>query len=350
MSIMTVNGRIDKDDLGVTDMHEHVFFNGLADYENSREGCKGYSPEDKVSIENLSIIGVNPIAIKDNMIILDERLAENELMEFKRAGGKTIVDLTTFDIGRNPIALRRISNALNLNIITTTGYYREKFHPPKVKKMTVEELSEEMIREIEIGIDDTDIKAGIIGELGTSETILPNEKKVLIAAAKVNKKLGTPIAIHIDPITNLIEPSKRVALEVLEILSKNGANLGKVYFCHMDCDFYEFEYYKKIIKTGAYIGFDAFGEVCISTGTVYGAPSDGYRVKTLLKLIDKGYIEKILIGNDTWSKAQLHKYGGFGYDHFLSNIVPFIKKRGSTNEQLNILLVENPKRFLNVEG
>ena len=78
--------------------------------------------------------------------------------------------------------------------------------------------------------------------------------------------------------------------------------------------------------------------------------SDSYRINNLLRLIHKGYIKNILIGNDTCFKHRLHYYGGFGYDHFLRNILPILRYEGVTEKEIRTLLIENPARFLNIEN
>ena len=341
MSVNTVNGEIDANELGVTDVHEHIFGNFLKDFRKPQEATKQYLAEQKVSMENLGILNINQFAIKDNLVLNDEKLAESELLEFKKAGGRTVVDATPAYVGRDPIALKRVSNALGINIIASTGFYRKRYHPHKVQRMSVEEISDWMTKEIEVGISDTGIRAGMIGELGTSEVIHPDEEKVLIATARVNKKLGVPVMVH-------LEPWKSLAMDVLKILSKNGANLEKVYLCHLDDSFYNYEYYESIIKTGAYIGFDTFGEFAILDPT-FRCPSDDERIETLLKLLDDGYGEKILVGSDICRKRQLHKYGGWGYDHFLSNVLPVLRKKGITKELEKMLTIENPKNYLDVK-
>jgi len=341
MPVNTVNGEISANELGITDVHEHILCNFLKDFKKPREVTKQILSEQKVSMEHLGILTINQFAIKDNLIFNDENLAERELMEFKKAGGKTIVDATPADTGRDPIALKRISNVLGINIIAATGFYRKRYHLKKVHSMSMEEISDWMIKEIEVGIDDTGIKAGIIGELGTSEEIDSDEEKVLKSAAKVNKKLGIPVMVH-------LEPWKRLALDVLKILSNNGANLEKVYLCHLDDNFYDYKYYTNILKTSAYIGFDTFGELA-TLDPVFRCPSDSERIELLLKLIEDGYGEKILLGCDVCRKRQLHKYGGWGYDHFLSNIIPVLRKKGMMEKEIQMLTIENPKNYLNVE-
>lgn len=340
MSVITVTGKISEDELGITDIHEHILCDFSKNYEPPEEKTGLSQKEQKVTLETLGVVTLNPAAIMDNLILTDEKLAINELAEFKKAGGKTIVDPSTVDIGRNPKALQRIARAVDINIITCTGYYIQRYNPPEVNDMKIEILEEEMIREIKDGIDDTGIKAGIIGEIGTSEQLYSSEEKVLKAAARVNKEVGVPVMVHVDP-------KNRLATDVLHILSKHGANLAKVSICHMDSNFFEDEYYAEILQTGAYIEFDTFGEhFCLHPN--YG-PSDLDRIKAILRLIDKGYVDRIMLGNDICLKCQLHRYGGWGYDHLLNNVVPAMKRLGITEREIDSMLIENPKKYLNIE-
>ena len=341
MPVITVNGVKSENDLGVTDIHEHILCDFSKNLDTQKNEQKKLLSEQKINIENLGIVTQNPNAIKDNLILSNEFLAVDELMKFKKAGGRTIVDATTLDLGRNHKALKNISQALDINIITSTGYYIKKYHSPKVKYMSIDEIYEEMIKEIQVGISNTNIRAGIIGEIGTSETIFPDERKVLVAAARVNNKLGIPIMVH-------LEPSKRLAINVIKILSKYNANLEKVYLCHLDSNYFEQEYYDSILKTGVYIGLDTFGEV-FTLNPNYG-PSDLDRIKTLSKLIEKGYINQILIGCDICLKCRLHKFGGWGYDHIINNVIPAIRRIGLSDKQIEKLLIDNPKKYLNIEN
>ena len=350
MAIITVKGEIETDNLGITDIHDHLYVDLTKDY---LEDSKNRGPEyyigkgeinirdEKVNINNLGYIRINPFIVKDNAIISDRKLLEKELLEFKKLGGKTIVDPTTKGLGRNPVALKKISLTLDINIITCTGYYRQKFHPPGEKNMSIEDIYNEMIKEVTIGISNTGIRAGIIGELGTGDVIHPDEKRVLIAAARVNNEFGIPLVVH-------KEPWAPQSNKILNILEKNGANLCKVYICHLDLGNIDFKECVSIIKRGAYIGFDTFGyvdQLC----ELMRPNSDSYRINNLLKLIDKGYVHNILIGQDIAYKHRLHRYGGYGYDHFLRNILPILRYDGVSEEEIDTLLIENPKRFLNIE-
>jgi phosphotriesterase-related protein len=338
---MTVRGEISPEDLGITDIHEHI----LCDFSRNHEpppdpGSTGIADQ-KVGLGNLGVVTQNPAAIKDNLVLNDENAAAEELAEFKRAGGRTIVDPTTAELGRDPITLRNIARLLDLHIVTCTGHYIRSYHDESTGSMTVDEIADRMLEEITTGIGDTDIRAGIIGELGTSERIYPEEEKVLRAAAGVHRRTGTPILVHTDPMS-------RNAPQAIDILRSGGADPSKISICHMDSNFFEDAYYRAVLSTGAYIEFDTFGEhFCLHPN--YG-PSDLDRIKALRRLIDAGHLERIMLGNDICLKCRLHRYGGWGYDHLLNNVVPAMRRMRIGDDEVRTLFVENPRRFLDRDG
>ena len=112
--------------------------------------------------------------------------------------------------------------------------------------------------------------------------------------------------------------------------------------CHVN----DSDYWKEVMDTGAYAGMDCFGFMCNWDSELRMGESDYQRIKGLKRAIDAGYTNKINLGNDVCLKIQLHKYGGWGYDHLITNLVPYMKKEGITEEQLHTLFFENPKNFL----
>lgn len=347
MSVITVQGIMDSNKLGIIAPHEHVFADIRNQFKEFTEASKRALSEQKVGIRNLDILSRNPYAVKDNLVLNDIRIVEEELLRFKKAGGDTIVDATNIGIGRDPEALRDISRTIGINIIAGCGYYTHDTHPEDMNSKTVEDITNEMLTDIKEGISRTGIRAGVIGELGTSEEIHPNEKKVLIASAKAQAETGIAIIVH-------TYPWEKQGLLALKILSESGANLSKVCLCHVDVEI-DLKYCRDIIKSGAYIEFDDFGKKYFIDKRYRGFAGgvfarDIERVRAIKNLIEEGYLSSILITCDVCLKTLLHKYGGWGYDHILTNIVPMMRDEGITDEQIDILLRENPRRFLNIEN
>jgi phosphotriesterase-related protein len=254
-------------------------------------------------------------------------------------------ETTSREIGRDPVSLKKISESTGLNIIAGCGYYTQDTHPPNMDEKTVREIEEEIVSEIRTGMDKTDVRAGVIGELGTSNTIYPNEKKVLTAAAFAQRETGAGIIVH-------TYPWGQTGLEALDILSENGVDLKKVCINHVDVVI-DTEYCKRLGDTGAYFEFDDFGkEYYIDkeyrgfAGGVFAR--DIERVRALRVLIDSGYLSNIFITGDVCLKTLLHEYGGWGYDHILTHVVPMMLEEGITSEQIDVILRENPIKFLDM--
>lgn len=357
MSIITVNGIVKADEIGLVSPHEHVLLCTEKQFVEFEEVSKTFFSKQKVGIENIFQLSLNPYLIKDNFILDDPKVAEEELLEFKKAGGDAIVDATNIGIGRDPVAVRKISRALNLNVVLGCGYYTAYSQTPETIEKSIKDITSEMINDIEIGITETGIKsdlivneargintgirAGIIGEIGTSEEIYPFEKKVLIAAASVQNKTGLGLLVH-------THPWAKKGLEVLDILEKNGANLSKVVICHTDVSF-DISYCMEILKRGAIIEFDDFGKEYVMDGKELIFATDIERIETILKFVEDGFISNILMSIDLCFKCLLHKYGGCGYDHILTNIVPILLRRGLTREQINVILKDNPVKLLDTK-
>lgn len=346
MAVNTVLGEVDESSLGIVAPHEHILLDAWS-------SMKSYLPEIKeVTKKNLfrqkvamSILGelkLNALAVLDNVILSDVDLAIKELMEFKKFGGDTIVDQTNENMGRDVTALKNISRITGLNIIVSTGYYLDANHPEYVEQRSEQELAQVMLKEIVEGIGDTGIRAGMIGEIGISRGILPDEKKVLRAAVLAQKETGVPISIHIWPFGF-------DGIEVVNILQKLGADLEKVIICHVD-GHTNVDYCKELLRKGCYIEFDHFGKEYreVWNDGIYIIPNDLERLNTIRTLIesDSGYINKILVSTDRCLKMELVKYGGYGYAHILKNIIPYMKKLNFSEEEIKILISENPKRVL----
>lgn len=345
MAIVTVKGLVEADALGVTAAHEHVFCDYSKDYVEPPERIKaifqeqGISLEHGVTLANYGWLMREPLWSYDNQILSDYQDAKEEMAILKRAGVQSVLDPTNIGVGRNPVALRRLSEELGMNFITCTGYYRNKFHPPEVEAMTVDDIEEKMYRELTEGIDGSDIRAGVMGELGTTgNQIYPRERKVLIAAGRVNCQTNAPIMIH-------TEGRRETVLEAIQILKENGANVEKVHICHVNGA----GYWEDILKTGASIGMDCFGSTFNVDSELVILETDTQRIADLKRAVDAGYADRIIIGNDVCMKMRLHKYGGWGYDHIFTNLVPYMLKMGITEDQLQTLFVEAPAKFLDLD-
>ena len=348
MSIITVNREIKKEDLGITLPHEHLFVDLSFCYEIPEETNRKELGKQKVDLNNLYLVKRNPYIIRDNLILSEEDLITSEILEFKKAGGTTIVDQTTIGLGRSPIAIRNISNITGINIVMGCGYYMSSTLPDYILKKSESDLVKNMLKEIYYGVGNTNIKPGVIGEIGMGPVIEDWGKKLLKIATKVQKETGLPIFVHILAVPVAGFTGKLQGLKAIDILKRNGANLEKVVICHTDAQI-DLDYIKKIISSGAYTEFDHFGEEFYVEYCDFFMDRDIDRINAIKILVEGGYIKRILISQDVCFKTDLISYGGGGYAHILNNLVPIMLKRGISKESISTIMIENPQELLDIK-
>lgn len=341
MNVTTVTGSITREQLGVVTTHEHVLLDLTAFYQALPVDGIDDPATQKVEMWNLGVLSRDCYALKDNLLLDSEALAVKELGCFKKAGGNTVVDASLPGIGRDPAALRRISEQTGLNIIMGTGFYVGQTHPGELDTMTERQIADLMVNELTVGVDG--VCAGYIGEIGISEIFDDKERRVLRAAAMASLDTGAAINVHINPWTTN-------GLEAADILLRAGVAPEKICISHIDVENRE-DYIFALLEKGVYVEFDNFGKEYYIRREVrnsgYGLfVHDTDRVTLLKKLLDAGYGRQILLSCDVCLKNLLHTYGGWGYDHVLTNIVPMMEDEGITDEQIQMLLVENPARWL----
>jgi len=340
--VQTVLGLVDADQIGITTCHEHIFWDMSAYFREPSSAIDRGIARQPVSLDNLWWVRAHSAGNIDNMRQTDEQLAVSELLRFKLAGGGTIVELSLDGMSRDPLGLARVARATGLNIIMGSGYYSGFAHPADMGRKTEEEIVEEIVHDIMVGVRDTGVRSGIIGEIGCSVPLTKNEQKVLRACAIAQRRTGAPINIHpcIDD---------ELVIENIKILEDAGADLRRVAISHVDGFEFSLETLRKILKAGCYVEYDGFGHSVyhfIYMGRVVNEQSDIQRIYDITRLINEGYINQILLGQDLFFKCSLVTYGGFGYAHIIDNLLPFMRAKGMTEQQIHTLLVENPGRFL----
>jgi phosphotriesterase-related protein len=341
--VQTVLGLVNPDSLGITLPHEHLLCDLSAYFIEPTEAGRKSSAYEPVSLENLSWVRRRYFKNYDNLVFTSKELAIKEALLFKYAGGNTIVELSNIGIARDPQGLAYIARATGLNIIMGSGYYIAASHPPELKNKSIGEIAEEITKDVLTGVGDTGIRAGIIGEIGCSDPLEADERKVIQAAALAQRRTGAAINIHPSPFSDALN------LEIVEILRIAGADLNRVVFSHVDQWCLKIDTLRKIAEAGCFIEHDSFGfqaDIEFSFGKWRDLPSDAQRLNNVKQLINEGYLGKLLISQDNCTKYRLVAYGGWGYAHILENLIPVMRAKGFTEEHLHTLMVENPKRLL----
>ncbi|NQT58183.1 MAG: hypothetical protein HQ557_04285 [Bacteroidetes bacterium] len=346
MSIKTITGPIDEKEAGFIAPHEHIFIDISHQFITPDAISKRRLAKEKVSISNLDVLSRNPFLVIDNLILDDEETAIDEVLRFKNAGGGTLTDVTPSGIGRDPEALHRVSVRTGIHVVAGCGYYTGDTHPDALSEMSINDLADSFLTDIEVGIEGTRFKAGVIGEIGTSKVVSKKEKKVVAAAAVAQKKSGLGVHIHTYPWGNR-------GLEVIELMKKHGCDIGKVVIDHIDVEF-DMDYCRSLMNAGAFIEFDDFSkEFYIDSferkqfaGGIF--VTDYERVLALKQFVDDGYTDHILITCDICLKTLIHRYGGWGYDHILAHIIPMMREVGVKEKDIETIVYRNPVRLLGV--
>jgi phosphotriesterase-related protein len=342
-SIPTANGEIAPEELGFTAPHEHMFLKIDAWIDPNADPTLLNAP---VTMDILADLKWKDGQSRDNSILSSSEDALVELRRFKNSGGRSVIDVSPIGTGRDVVKLSSLEKAADVNIIIATGWYTDASYPPLVKESTPEQLVQIMIEELSEGIEGTEIRAGIIGELGCSEPLTPNEQKVLAAGAKAQSSTRVPLTVHTALFDVDNKRHAQQAIQELEILRKNDADLSKVYISHMDFTCSDIGYQEKIMDDyGVILDYDTFGQEQFYDNIFVGAGgvSDKERIAALVNLLSRGYEKQLMLSCDVCEKIHLRKYGGWGYSHVLENIIPLLRVGGVSERQIETMTIHNPR-------
>jgi phosphotriesterase-related protein len=310
--VMTVEGLIPAEAMGITLPHEHLVVQGW-DYRERNYFNSAFM----------------------------------ELVQFPAAGGRTIVDLTNIGRDRDPLFMKRLAARAGIQVIMGTGYYKDAWLPPEVHDMSVEDMAQVMVREIMEGVSwegcapgDTGIHAGVIGEMGVSRPMTRTEEKALLAAARAQRETGAAISVHFDLGTQAAEYH-----HALDILQSEGADLNRVAVDHLVPRPDNFELYTQLADRGCYLEFDLFGQEAWPLVRDMVQTHPEVQISSVKGFIDQGLLERILLSQDVCHILNMTVNGGHGYAHILNDVVPRFKEYGITDREVHTMMVDNPKRL-----
>ncbi len=298
-TVMTVRGPVPAPDLGVVLPHEHVFIDLLREYRGSG-------------------------------LLADEALAVEELARFREAGGSTLVDCTSEGIGRNPEALRRVAEATGVAIVMGAGHYRRPYlDEAAIDARSTDQLADAIVRDLEEGVGDTGIRAGIIGEIGCDRVISAVEERVFRAAARAHRRTGATITTH--------AARWPVGDAQLDLLAEEGVDPDRVIIGH--CDMVpDPAYHSRLARRGAWVQFD----------TIQGIHEvdTRRRLDWIRAIVDAGLERRLLLSHDVCLTGDLAAYGGPGYAYLLTGFRDRMLEAGLPGSLLTRLMVDNPRRAL----
>lgn len=338
MNALTVLGPIAAEELGCTLIHEHLLFDFRDYWQVPKAASEMHLAQQPLGIDMLGMLRFNPFLVQDNLLHGDVALATKEVQAFLSVGGRTLVDPTNVSIGRDPRALQGIARATGLNIIMGSGYYIELSLGETFAKRSLEDLTEELIREVLQGVGGTGVRAGLIGEIGTSSPITANELMSLRSAARAQAQTGAPLMVHLDG-------WGREGHRVLDLVEAEGANPEKTILCHMNPSWFDLDYQLGLAERGAYIEYDMMGMDYFYPPNK-ACPSDVETLSAIAELIRCGFLNQLLLSQDVFLKMMLKRYGGLGYDHVFTTLQPYYRMSGISQEHLQVIFSENPQRVL----
>ena len=310
--INTVIGTIKPDELGFTLMHEHVMISASGLYD-SYPDLLGQQREER---------------------------AISSLKKAKAEGIDTIVDATTFDLGRKAPFLAKVSAASGVNIINVTGWWLDV--PRFLNGVSANQMAKEFTRDVEEGFRGTDIKAGILKCAADFEGVTSDLETMARAIARTHLATGLPIMVH-------SYPTGQVARRQIAIFEEEGVDLTRVKIDHSN-DTTDLEYLKWILDKGCYLGLDRYPGRLVSPHM---------RSVTLKNLIDSGYEDRLCPSHDCiclavikenadGSMPESHEFELHNPDQFLyikRHVIPDLIELGVPESTIQTLFVDNPRRF-----
>jgi len=320
-TVVTSAGPVPAAELGLVLPHEHLLINTIR--ENRRTG-----------------------------LLHDLTTMTAEVQAFVAAGGTTIVELTAAEIAQgaapeplaaageatgtrpvaNVLALAEIARRTGVRLVLGTGHYRDPYLDRDwFDRHSVDAIAELLVRDLTAGFPGTDVRAGIIGEIGSEQWyISAAEERSFRAAARAHLQTGATITTH--------AARWPVGLDQLRILTDEGVDPGRVIIGH--CDMVPLpDYHLRIAERGAYVQFDTF-HACTDE------PAVRARVEAILALVRAGHLDRILVSHDLFLTDQLAATGGVGLSYIPARLPAVLAAAGLGEDQVHQLLVTNPQRAL----
>mgnify|MGYP001048567316 CR=1 FL=1 len=336
--VNTVLGVIDATELGMTLTHEHLVCDWTARMDPPQDPEERARWDRPVDASDAWLLTENPAARRDNGLLNDPDIVAEELRNFIEVGGRTVIECSNDDIGRDSLVLQRISTATGLNVIMGSGWYVHAFHDAATLAQDEDELSESLLLEFEHGVRGTGVKPGIIGEIGVSPMFTEAERVRLRAACRAQLRVGVPLLIHMPG-------WQRRAFEVLDIvLGEEGVSPESVVLCHMDPSGADIGYQRGVAEAGVWLEFDMVGMASYYAGEGQ-SPSPEQTAIAISGLVDDGFASQLLLSHDVSVKSMWTRNGGNGFGYVPRLFLPRLQRHGVPASVTAALLTSNPSRL-----
>jgi phosphotriesterase-related protein len=273
----------------------------------------------------------------------DIDVAASELRLFAEDGGGLIVDQSVHGLARDATGLARASRASGVAVVAAAGCYTEAYLADPILALDVEALTDRFAAEIADGLDGTDIRAGLIGEIGCSWPMTGFERRALRAGARAAMRTGAALSVH---------PGRApgACMEILDVTEAEGLDPARTILCHMDRTHPDGTGIADLLARGANVEWDFFGieQSQYWMGDV-DLPMDRDRIRLIRAFADRGHEGRILVSQDICTRTRLRRWGGHGYGHLFRNVPPLMARLGLGPDLIARLLRANPLRLLTLE-
>ncbi|MCW2846308.1 MAG: aryldialkylphosphatase [Marmoricola sp.] len=336
--VNAVLGPVPANSLGMTLTHEHLICAWTKPLIEPADAADRLVYASRVDPSMRWLLQEDPSCCFDNARLDDTTAVVDELQIFKAAGGRTVVDCTNGDIGRDPLALRELSERTGLNIVMGSGWYVHRYHEARTAPATAAELCAELVSEFTDGVGDTQIKPGIIGEIGVSPQFTHSERIRLRAAARAQLEVNVPLLIHLPG-------WQRRAFEVLDIvIGEEGVSPGAVVLCHMDPSGEDADYQRQVADRGVWLEFDMIGMPNYFPGEGQ-SPAPDQTAVAIARLVELGFASRLLLSHDVSVKSMWTRNGGNGMGYVPRLFLPRLERHGVPAGVTADLLTGNPRRL-----
>lgn len=311
--IETVTGQVGEEEIGHCQPHEHVY------------------------ITQTPALLTNPELRLNNLAA-----SIKELQMYRKAGGNTLVDANPIATGRDALALKSASEVSGVQIIACTGYHIPIFYTEDhwIWSAPEEQLEELFVSELTEGMFlggcygwpayQTDIRAGLVKAMLTSEGVIGRTKVLLRAAGRAAARTGTSLMLHTE--------YGKGAIEAVQFLKEQGMEEKKILVCHVDRQVEDLSIHEEIAASGVFMEYD--------TLTLFEFHDNESEIRMLRHMIEKGFLNQILISTDPTADRLKNYEGKCGMDYILTTFVPELKKQGFTDQEILQITKENPKKAL----
>ncbi|AGP60227.1 phosphotriesterase family protein [Streptomyces rapamycinicus] len=321
--VATAGGPVPVSRLGTTLMHEHIFVTSPEIQQNWPDYPEQWDEETQIEA------------------------ALKKLADAKANGIDTIVDLTVIGLGRYVPRVKRVAEQTDVNIVVATGAYvlhdlPVYFHyrGPGTPAGGPDRMYEFFVRDIEEGVTGTGVRAAILKCVTDAAGLTPDVERVLRSVARAHRRTGAPITTH-------THAGLRRGLDQQQVFANEGVDLSRVIIGHSgDTD--DYGYLEELIAAGSYLGMDRFGLDTVPFGK---------RVEIVAEMCRRGHADKMVLSHDTSCFSDMSDpvrrrelYPDWRWTHIPQDVVPALLERGVTQEQIDQMMVENPRRIFSHDG